>query len=125
MSWEGMRGGGCAAIVRRALRDVPRSAVEVDRTSVAYFEIVVTVLKCASQADAFCFTASDVKIKLWTTSSCFGAKADVSREQRVPGSGDAELVGSIIVAYDCSAASAIVCRSEGVGRSWCSDGNCS
>ena len=100
-------------------------AVEVDRTIVVYFEIVITVLKCAFQADAFSFTASDVKIKLWAATACLGINADVYWKQRVPDSGDAELVGSIVVANYCSAAGAIVCRSEGVGGRWCRDSSCS
>lgn len=100
-------------------------AVEVDRTSVVYFEIVITVLKCAFQADAFSFTASDVKIKLWAATACLGINADVYWEERVPDSGDAELVGFVVVANHCSPASAIVCGAEGVGGGWCGDSNCS
>ena len=100
-------------------------AVEVDRTSVVYFEIVITVLKCAFQADAFSFTASDVKIKLWAATACLGINADVYWEQRVPDSGDAELVVRVVVTDLCVSSCGIVGRSEGVGGRRCGDSNCS
>ena len=117
--WRGET-DSCDAIVRRTLRGVLGSAVEVDRTVVAYFEIVIAVFVCLPQVDAFCFTSPDVEIKFWALTFCCRINADVrlgpptSGGPPVPGSGYAEPLVLVDVADHCLAAGAIVSGAERV-----------
>ena len=62
---------------RTAFSNLLRSAVEVDGTVVAYFEIIIAVFFCVPKVETFCLTSPDVEIKFWALASCCRINADV------------------------------------------------
>ena len=115
--------GNYAAILRVVPPNVLGSAVEVDWFVATHLVIVTTVFVSSCQADALCLSLIDFEKVAWAASAGWpNINVTLGKEAIIC---DAESVGAIVVTDHCLAAGTVVCRSEGVGGSRCSYGNCS
>ena len=90
-------------------------AVEVDRTTVAYFVVVVTVFESSFQADAFCVTSVDVEVITWAATVRLRIKTDVNISPIPPRVFSyAELVACVVVTNYCVPVGAVICGAERV-----------
>ena len=118
LSWEGMRDGGCAAIVRRALRDVPGSAVEIHRSEAGWPETISHLVGVASvlvrprQADTFRLSLCCANCVARSATAVFWLQ--LNAEAVVLGGCSAELIGPVVIANCSKVSCARASGTEGV-----------